>query len=98
MNSQTHKIVIDGIVYDNRALDTAKDEKIKYLKEQTTQKIVEVEGIDEVTQANAALGLYDAQKTEEIKNKINYWRNRYLQAKTFVLNATTNDNVDEIVL
>ena len=98
MNSLTHKIIIDGIVYDDRTLEVAKEEKIKYLKEQTSQQILETEGIDDVTQTNAALGLYDAQRTQEIKDKINYWRNRYLQAKVNVLNATTNDDVDNVVL
>lgn len=98
MIALTHKIIINGIVYDNRTLEVAKVEKIKYLKEQTSQQILETEGIDEITQTNAALGIYDAQKTQEIKNKINYWRDRYIQAKENVLNATTNDEVDNVVI
>jgi hypothetical protein len=98
MNTLTHKIIIDGIVYDNRTLEIAKEEKIKYLKEQTSQQILETEGIDGIAQTNAALGIYDTQKTQEIKDKINYWRNRYLQAKENVLNATTNDVVDNVIL
>lgn len=98
MNALTHKIIVDGIVYDNRTLEIAKEQKIKYLREQTTQHIIEDEGIDEVTQTNAALGIYDAQKTQQIKDQISYWRNKYIQAKLNVLNATTNDEVDSVIL
>ena len=98
MNTQLHKFVIDGIVYDDRSLETTKEQKIKSLRETTSQHIVEFEGIDNVTQTNAALGIYDEDVCQQIKDKISYWRNRYIQAKTNVLSATSNDEVDNIVL
>jgi hypothetical protein len=98
MNSLTHKLIIDGIVHDNRSLQICKEKKIEYLREQTTQQIIEIEGIDHTTQTNAALGVYDTEKSQIIRDKIIYWRNKYLQAKTNVLNAITNDEVDNILL
>lgn len=98
MNTQLHKFVIDGIVYDDRTLEVAKEQKIKLLKESTSQHIIEFEGIDNITQTNAALGIYDETVCQQIKDKITYWRNRYIQAKTNVLSATSNDEVDNVVL
>ena len=98
MNTQLHKFVIDGISYDGRSLAVAKEQKINSFKELTSQNIIEIEDIDLITQTNAALGVYDEDKTQYIKGKISYWRDRYIQAKESVMSANTNDEVDSVVL
>jgi hypothetical protein len=92
------KFIIDGIVVDERSLEEAKEIRINDLREQTTSNIVEKEGIDNVTQMNAALGVYDPERTEEILSKIVFWRNKFLQAKEAIGNATTKEEVDNINL
>ena len=51
-----------------------------------------------MTQLNAAIGIYDSQRTEEIKNKIQFWRNKFLIAKNKILNAQTLEELDNISL
>jgi len=98
MNTEMYKFVIDGIAYDNRTLETTKEQKIKILRELTTQNIIEFEGIDLFTQINASLSIYNEERSEEIKNKISYWVNRYNAAKIKVLYALSNDEIDNIIL
>ena len=52
--------------------------------------------LDEITQQNAALGIYEPERCEAIKNYIAACRNEYLRCKALILAATTNDEADSV--
>ena len=52
--------------------------------------------LDEITQQNAALGIYPPERCEAIKNYIAACRNEYLRCKALILAATTNDEADSV--
>ena len=92
------RIILDNKIIDTRSLEEAKKYKINILRIETSQNISEIENIDYMTQLNAAIGIYDSQRTEEIKNKIQFWRNKFLIAKNKILNAQTLEELDNISL
>lgn len=92
------KIIGNGVVIDNRDLEASKETLINDYRQQTNYNIIVVEGLDEVTQINAALGIYDETRTEEIRTKIEFWRNKFITAKNQILAATTLEELDSVEL
>jgi hypothetical protein len=94
MKSFLHKS--DGSLekFDDRTLDYAKNERIEFLREQTTQHISQT--CPESTQQNAALGIYPPERCEAIKSYIAACRNEYLRCKALILAAQTNDEADAV--
>ena len=94
MKSFLHKS--DGSLekFDDRTLDYAKNERIEFLREQTTQHISQA--CPASTQQNAALGIYEPARCEAIKNYIAACRNEYLRCKGLILSATSNDEADSV--
>ena len=82
---------IDGKieVFDDRTLAEAQAERIELLREMTTQHIDQT--CPQSTQQNAALGIYEPARCEDIKNYIAACRNEYLRCKALILAATTNE-------
>ena len=85
----------DPIVWDDRTLEEAKDENLSRSRYCTSQSI-KLAGLDEVTQQNAALGIYPAERCEAIKSYIAACRNEYLRCKALILSAQTNDEADAV--
>jgi hypothetical protein len=98
MNTSVYRIITNNGIIDNRDLENSKEQKIKDFRSQTQYNILVVEELDELTQINASLGVYDSIRTEEIKLKIQYWRNKFLEAKNKILNAQTLEELDQINL
>jgi hypothetical protein len=92
------RLIINGQVIDNRDLESTKITKVNDYREQTNYAILVEEGIDQTTQMNAALGIYDDQRILEIKTKIEFWRNRFLSAKSRIMTANSLAEVDTILL
>jgi hypothetical protein len=92
------RIIQNGKIIDNRDLESTKITKINDYREQTNYNILIIEGIDQNTQTNAALGIYDEERTLEIKTKIEFWRNKFLTAKYRILQANTLAEIDDIIL
>jgi hypothetical protein len=92
------RLIINGQVIDNRDLESTKITKINDYRDQTNYSILVEEGIDQTTQINAALGIYDEQRTLEIKAKIEFWRNRFLTAKNKILASNTLAELDSVFL
>jgi hypothetical protein len=92
------RIIENGKIIDNRDLESTKTTKINDYREQTNYNILVIEGIDQTTQINAALGIYDEERLLEIKSKIEFWRNRFLTAKSRILTANTLAELDDILL
>ena len=65
------------------------------MREQCSLAIANAE-LDEITQQNAALGIYSPERCEAIKNYIAACRNEYLRCKTLILAATTNEAADSV--
>ncbi len=92
------RIIANGVVVDNRDLEATKTLKIQDFREQTSYKILIEEGIDEITQINVAMGIYNEDRSNEILNKIQYWRDKFLNAKQQIFNAQTLSEVDLVTL
>ena len=92
------RIIQNGKLIDNRDLESTKITKINDYREQTNYNILVIEGIDQNTQMNAALGIYDEGRALEIKTKIEFWRNKFLTAKHRILQANTLAEIDDILL
>ena len=82
-------------VRDDRTIDEAKAESIKWLK-LNCSSYIEQSGVDSATQQNAALGIYPSARCEAIKSYIAACRNEYLRCKALILAAQTNDEADAI--
>ncbi len=91
-------MIINGVVHDTRTLEEAKTLRIDMLREITQNNITNQEGLDQMTQINAALGIYDVERTKEITDTISFWREKFLAAKAAIEAATTNEQVDSINL
>ena len=81
--------------FDDRNLSNAKADAI-YIISQIASGLIREKGIDEISQQNAALGIYEPARCEAIKNYIAACRNEYLRCKTLILAATTNDEADSV--
>jgi hypothetical protein len=81
-------------VFDDRTLDNAKNERIDFMRELTTQHLNK--SCPQSTQQNAALGIYPPERCEVIKSYISACRNEYLRCKSLILAATTNDEADAV--
>lgn len=88
---------INGVEYkiDDRKLSDAKADAI-YIISQIASGLIRENGLDEITQQNAALGIYEPERCEAIKNYIAACRNEYLRCKALILAATTNDEADAV--
>ena len=80
---------------DNRSLEDAIKLNIEVNREKASQAITGA-GLDQATQQNAALGIYEPARCEAIKNYITACRNEYLRCKALILAATTNDEADSV--
>jgi hypothetical protein len=80
--------------YDERTLDSAKAERIEFLREAVTQHINQT--CSASTQQNAALGIYPPERCEAIKSYISSCRNEYLRCKALIQTAQTNDEADAV--
>jgi hypothetical protein len=80
---------------DPRSLEQAKAESINRIRHFASSSITDC-GIDEVSQQNAALGIYSPDRCEAIKSYIAACRNEYLRCKGLILAATTNDEADAV--
>lgn len=80
---------------DNRTRNEANAECIEILKGLTTECLASA-GLDTATQQNAALGIYEPERCEAIKNYIAACRNEYLRCKTLILAATSNNEADSV--
>ena len=65
------------------------------LRESASNAIL-CQGINQITQQNAALGIYEPARCEAIKSYIAACRNEYLRCKALILAATTNDEADAV--
>ena len=80
---------------DERNIDGAKEESLNNARLLCKTSIVGA-GLDEITQQNAALGIYSPERCEAIKNYIAACRNEYLRCKALILAATSNDEADSV--
>ena len=80
---------------DDRTLSEAQKERIEAMR-MFCRCQIEAAGLDEKTQQNAALGIYEPARCEAIKNYIAACRNEYLRCKALILDATTNDEADSV--
>lgn len=85
----------NGIVHDFRGIEDVKKSRINLIKALCSDSI-SFAGLDVATQQNAALGIYDANRCEDIKNYISACRQEYLRCKALILAATTNDEADAV--
>ena len=81
--------------FDGRTLLEAKNERLATMRAIASQAISDA-GIDQVTQQNAALGLYEAERVSEIVAYIASCRTEYLRCKQLISDSTTNDEVDAV--
>jgi len=72
---------------ETEIVEGVKQGLIRQLKENTTYAIRKRVEVHE--ERNCALGIYDEERTEQIKNTIAKIRNAYLQIKQNILNATS---------
>ena len=82
-------------VIDLRSLSEAKDWCIQNNRSICSDAIKNA-GLDEKTQQNAALGIYEPARCEAIKNYIAACRNEYLRCKGLILAATSNEAADSV--
>lgn len=68
---------------------------IDFLRESASNAII-CQGINQLTQQNASLGIYEPERCEAIKNYIAACRNEYLRCKALILAAITNDEADAV--
>lgn len=94
MKSILHKADGSVEIFDDRTLFQAKEERIDFLREMTTQHIDQT--CPQSTQQNAALGIYEPARCEAIKSYIAACRNEYLRCKALILAATSNDESDAV--
>lgn len=87
----------NGVLVDviHQELDIEKNAKIQCLR-YSVESAIKQAGLDEKTQQNAALGIYEPARCEAIKNYIAACRNEYLRCKGLILAATTNDEADAV--
>jgi hypothetical protein len=83
------------IVQDDRSLNEAISESIKWLKINCSVHIEQC-GLDVAAQQNAALGIYPPERCEAIKSYIAACRNEYLRCKGLIQAAQTNDEADAV--
>lgn len=97
MGQKTLSKLLDGkvIFSDTRTIEEAQCEKLTQVRQLATFQISSA-GLDAATQQNAALGIYEPERCEAIKNYISACRNEYLRCKGLILAATTNDEADAI--
>jgi DNA-binding FrmR family transcriptional regulator len=81
--------------FDDRTLDEAKSDCINIINQISSGFISEA-GLDQITQQNAALGIYPPERCEAIKSYISACRNEYLRCKAIILSAQTNDEADAV--
>jgi hypothetical protein len=84
-----------SIVEDYRKLESAKMENIGCARTACSD-LISSAGLDTATQQNAALGIYEPERCEAIKNYIASCRNEYLRCKGLILTATSNDEADAV--
>ena len=84
-----------GNIHDYRSLEDVKKSQIALCKMLCTDTII-VAGLDTAAQQNAALGIYEPERCEAIKNYIAACRNEYLRCKALILATTTNDEADAV--
>lgn len=82
-------------VRDDRTIDEAKAESIKWLR-LNCSSYIDQSGVDSPTQQNAALGIYPPERCEAIKSYIAACRNEYLRCKDLIQTAQTNDEADAV--
>ena len=80
---------------DTRELPFVKTRAVVQMREECSLAIANAQ-LDEITQQNAALGIYEPERCEAIKNYIAACRNEYLRCKALILAATTNDEADSV--
>ena len=89
----------DGVLISQSEIDISVKEyqkhKIKEIAQQCSFSI-NICGLDSITQQNAALGIYEPERCEAIKNYIAACRNEYLRCKALILAATSNDEADAV--
>ena len=81
--------------FDDRTLEEAKADCLNLLS-QIASGLIRDSGLDQITQQNAALGIYPPERCEAIKSYIAACRNEYLRCKALILCATTNDEADGV--
>jgi hypothetical protein len=88
---------IDGtiVVSDDRTIEESKKENIFRISNDCSD-VIYANGIDSITQQNAALGIYSPERCEAIKSYISACRNEYLRCKELILSAKTNDEADGV--
>ena len=88
---------INGIEhkFDDRNLSEAKADAVLIIS-QIASGLIRENGLDEITQQNAALGIYSPERCEAIKSYIAACRNEYLRCKAMILAATSNDEADSV--
>ena len=92
VNQETGEIVS---ITDGRTIQEAKTQCLNYIRHFCSEAISSA-GLDTATQQNAALGIYEPERCEAIKNYIAACRNEYLRCKALILAATTNDEADAV--
>jgi len=88
---------VDGVCHkiDTRTLEQAKAHDLSDISMLCSQSIMDA-GLNEITQQNAALGIYEPARCEAIKNYIAACRNEYLRCKGLILAATSNEAADSV--
>jgi len=88
---------INGVltVTDNRSLDEARTERISIWATECSNTIAAA-GIDDITQRNAALGIYGVEKSNQITRFVAACRDEYLRCKSAIMAAETNEEVDAV--
>ena len=80
----------------DKQLDQFKQERIKLIKQNASNEILS--RYPEYKQINAALGIYDTKKQQEIIDAINKVRAEVDEKEQEILNATTYEEVDAVYL
>jgi hypothetical protein len=88
---------IDGtiVVSDDRTIEESKKENIFRISKDCSD-VIYANGIDNITQQNASLGIYPPERCEAIKSYISACRNEYLRCKELIMAAQTNDEADAV--
>lgn len=81
--------------FDDRNLSDAKRDAINIIS-QIASGLIRENGLNEITQQNAALGIYSPERCDAIKNYISDCRNEYLRCKGLILASTTNNEADAV--
>ncbi|NDD53074.1 hypothetical protein EBZ39_04205 [bacterium] len=86
---------INGVKVDERSIEETQTQNIDRIR-QLASHAIQSAGLDEATQQNAALGIYQPERCEAIKSYIAACRNEYLRCKELILAAKTNDEADAV--